>query len=534
MVVLMSACPAMTWAMCGGQSAADGVGDENPPEVVRVKVQGAAVGVGQAGGVEDVVEAFAEELAVHGGDLAAAVVLEQQRHGGIPHAFVVVVGGDLRDGAGPQVADPGDDGAQDVGEFGADQQDTLLVRLRGGDLQQGHDFARRGQPVLDQAVMTGLQHLLDPGSGVLQELDRRPSPEGPALPLNQILAPPVDVVDPGGIWPFGAGEGLAEDLEPPAGGSRLDGLQSSLGVVQQFSRGADNCWQGRQALPGALVHAGFDPLALLLDVEVGLPDRAGRDPRTPAGRLLPGPLGEIQIEGPDRDQQVGTVQAGGHDLVVGAVAAAPPHGLRLRPLLPLRRHLRRQVQRVDPRMMRFQVGPEVQSQEPREVVQRRVVEPGPALREVVHQQIAHRPAGKVVAVDELLDTDLAGGPAQVPERCRSIIWETAEAAKPGVEQGVPCRLGVVLPQSRPVLQRVTDRDVGRFPALRHHDLDQVVHSPAPCRRSPPRGAGQRLQSCESLRITHQRETLLHVPRSPGQLPGQRRPQHIGENDAHQT
>ncbi|MGV9503336.1 hypothetical protein ACWDQ0_34215 [Streptomyces sp. NPDC003642] len=49
----------------------------DPPEVVRVKVQGAAVGVGQAGGVEDVVEAFAEELAVHGADFAAAVVLEQ-------------------------------------------------------------------------------------------------------------------------------------------------------------------------------------------------------------------------------------------------------------------------------------------------------------------------------------------------------------------------------------------------------------------------------------------------------------------------
>lgn len=45
-----------------------------------------------------------------------------------------VVGGQQWDGARLRVADPADDHGEDVGEFGADQQDTLLVGLgRGTD-----------------------------------------------------------------------------------------------------------------------------------------------------------------------------------------------------------------------------------------------------------------------------------------------------------------------------------------------------------------------------------------------------------------
>jgi hypothetical protein len=91
----------------------------------------------------------------------------------------------------------------------------------------------------------------------------------------------------------------------------------------------------------------------------------------------------------------------------------------------------------------------------------------------------------------------------------------------------------MLPQGRPVLQRVTDRNVGQLPALRHHDLGQVVHGPASSQRSPAGWAGQRLQSRESLGVAHEREALLHVPRPPSHLPGQRRAQHVGEDKAHQ-
>ena len=49
-VTLMSRCPAMTWAMCGGRPFRIGVGDEEPAEVVRGVVQRpAGGGVGQPG-----------------------------------------------------------------------------------------------------------------------------------------------------------------------------------------------------------------------------------------------------------------------------------------------------------------------------------------------------------------------------------------------------------------------------------------------------------------------------------------------------
>ncbi|MGP4050038.1 hypothetical protein [Streptomyces sp. 2A115] len=45
------------------------------------------------------------------------------------------------------VADATDDRGQDVGQFGAGEQDSFLVRLGRSDLQQGDDLAGGGQPV---------------------------------------------------------------------------------------------------------------------------------------------------------------------------------------------------------------------------------------------------------------------------------------------------------------------------------------------------------------------------------------------------
>ena len=76
--------------------------------------------------------------------------------GGGPEPLVVVVGGDERDGAGG-AADAADDGGEDVGEFGADQQEPFGVGLGRGDLQQRDELAGGGQPVLDQAVVGELE-----------------------------------------------------------------------------------------------------------------------------------------------------------------------------------------------------------------------------------------------------------------------------------------------------------------------------------------------------------------------------------------
>ncbi|MGH3220679.1 MAG: hypothetical protein ACRDPY_18605 [Streptosporangiaceae bacterium] len=90
-------------------------------------------------------------MAVGIAGLGADAPLEQHRGGWQPEPFVVVVGGDQGDGRAG-AADSPDDGAQHVGEFGADDQQPFSVGLGRGDLQQRHQLAGAWQPVLDQAV----------------------------------------------------------------------------------------------------------------------------------------------------------------------------------------------------------------------------------------------------------------------------------------------------------------------------------------------------------------------------------------------
>ena len=82
------------------QPVHDGVGEEHPAEVVRGVVQRGAGGVGQPGAGQGAGEDLADG---GGGDravLGADAPLEQHRGGRQPEAFVVVVGGDERDGRG--------------------------------------------------------------------------------------------------------------------------------------------------------------------------------------------------------------------------------------------------------------------------------------------------------------------------------------------------------------------------------------------------------------------------------------------------
>jgi hypothetical protein len=80
--------------------------------------------------------------------MEAVVVLEEVRQLGPGHAFVLVVARDQWHRA-VGVADPADDRRQHAGQFGCDQQQPLLVGLRGHDLQQRNEFAGVGQPVGD-------------------------------------------------------------------------------------------------------------------------------------------------------------------------------------------------------------------------------------------------------------------------------------------------------------------------------------------------------------------------------------------------
>ena len=165
----------------------DRVGDEDPAEIVGDEPQRLAAGVGDAGAGQGVADQLADRGAADGVVLAAEMALEQQRHRRVPDPFVVVVGGDQRHGA-VLVADPGDDRAEHVGQFGADDQQPFGVGLGRGDLQQRDELAGGGQRVLDEAVVGQLGEFLDPDAGVAQDLHRGPGPERPVLFEGQVAA----------------------------------------------------------------------------------------------------------------------------------------------------------------------------------------------------------------------------------------------------------------------------------------------------------------------------------------------------------
>jgi hypothetical protein len=86
---------------------------------------------------------------------------------------VDVEGDHQGDGAG-LVPDPADDGAEHVRELRGDDQEPLLIGLRGGDMQQRDQLAGGRDGVLDQAVMRELCQLLNANAGVTENLDHRP------------------------------------------------------------------------------------------------------------------------------------------------------------------------------------------------------------------------------------------------------------------------------------------------------------------------------------------------------------------------
>lgn len=138
------------------QPVEDGVGDEQPTEVVRCVAKRGAGGVGQAGVDERLAEHCANGLIGERAVLAADFSLEQQRGRLLPRTFAAVVGANHGNGTGG-VSGSTDDRAQDVSELGADQQQPLGIRLGRGDLQEGDELAGAWQPVLNQAVVAEFQ-----------------------------------------------------------------------------------------------------------------------------------------------------------------------------------------------------------------------------------------------------------------------------------------------------------------------------------------------------------------------------------------
>ncbi|MFI8850185.1 hypothetical protein ACIGW3_08325 [Streptomyces sp. NPDC053499] len=144
---------------------------------------------------------------------------------------------------------------------GGDQQDAFLVGLRRGDLHQRDHFAGRGQPVLQDAVVAELQHLLDPDAGVPQHFDRGPGPESSVLGGFEV-GPSAAGLEAGGggavrvggpVRGAGLAVGLAEHRELGSGRRGFDGTEAGPGVLEVPVGGADEGRKVREPLAGALV-----------------------------------------------------------------------------------------------------------------------------------------------------------------------------------------------------------------------------------------------------------------------------------------
>ena len=179
--------------------------------------------------------------------------------------------------------------AEDVGEFGADDQQPFGVGLGRRDLQQRDQLAGVGQPVLHQAVVAELGQFLDADAGGAQHLDDRPGPERVVFLAGQVAAFPGGRVlgpDPGRRVRGRPGAGQ----RMPGGGERRRRAwpggrpRAGPGVAARVGRVRASDRQDGQPFAGPGIHPGLAVPLVLAPVDFLLADRARRHPRAPPGR----------------------------------------------------------------------------------------------------------------------------------------------------------------------------------------------------------------------------------------------------------
>ena len=147
-------------------------------------------------------------------------------------------------------------------------------------------------------------------------------------------------------------------------------------------------------------------------------DRAGCGPGSPPAGVIDGPLGQVEVEGPHRGQELAVADPLGIDHRLAAGRGGD--GLLLGPhaLFPAVGDLGAQVQAVDAGMVGFQVGPE-HAQLAGQLLQAAVVHRWLAFPQVIDEQVTDGLAGKLVTVDHLLRRALARG-AQLRAAARAL------------------------------------------------------------------------------------------------------------------
>jgi hypothetical protein len=327
---------------------------------------------------------------------------------------------------------------------------------------------------------------------VRQDLHGGPGPERVVLLVAQVTAFPAGrIVGPdlvGGRAPgkHGPGHRLVARGEDLAGLGVLGGPQQFLGGLASLVDRACQHGEHGEPLAGARVHACLvAPLEPAMADRV-LADRAGSHPPCPTGGILKRPLGEIEVEGTHLHQPLAVADPRDrHDAGVPGVGRRRlRRRLRLgqQPLPPCGDDSGGQAQGIDAGVVELEVLPEPIAQVVGEVPEAVVVQPRLALPQVVHQQLTHRPAGELVAVDQLLGGALAAG-AQLPQPRRGLVAEDPQPTQHLVEDRDVTwpgrqRLGLGVQQ----LQDVADNDVVQHAALGRDDQRASLQRMAAGRR----------------------------------------------------
>ena len=159
------------------------------------------------------------------------------------------------------------------------------------------------------------------------------------------------------------------------------------------------------------------------------------------------------------------------------------------------------MQAVDAGIVLLEVCPEPLRQVVGEILQAGVVHGWLAFPQVVHEQVADRPALQLVAVDQLVRRQLARG-AERPQPFGRLVSEDPQLAQHPVEDLViPCRAGEALSFAVHQFQRVADGDVGQSAALGSDDFSAPAQREACGNGGHARiGVAQLAKTREPLRV----------------------------------
>ena len=230
-------------------------------------------------------------------------------------------------------------------------------------------------------------------------------------------------------------------------------------------------------------------------------DRTPHRPRPPAGGVLVGPLGQVEVEGPYGGEHAAPVQPRPGELavVLGGLGAGE-HAL-----LPRRGDVAGQLQRVDAGVVRLEIGPKQFAEQVGQPLQGGEVHRRLAFAQVVDQHVAHRAAGDAVAVDQLLAAGLSTAEEHF-DRGGRLRAEVAVRAQQLIEQravGVPVVGGTRARGGGQQFEAVAglhrrdvsalgghdDRDVGQRPLLALQPDSVLTQRGELGERNPIAGAG---------------------------------------------